>query len=102
MSRYFDAEPLITSQQAYLYAMGISLCTVGLVMLHHPYFFSITRLGMQLRIASSALIYRKVCVVVGSKTFCGSVCHRHVLNYISEGDFVLTPVCVIFCVPSSF
>jgi hypothetical protein len=45
---------------AYLYAAGVSICAIFLAIFHHPYFFGVLRVGMQLRVACSSLIYRKV------------------------------------------
>ncbi|XP_064639147.1 ATP-binding cassette sub-family C member 4-like isoform X1 [Lineus longissimus] len=48
-----------TLLDAYLYAAGVSICAIFLAVFHHPYFFGVLRVGMQLRVACSSLIYRK-------------------------------------------
>ncbi|XP_041354291.1 ATP-binding cassette sub-family C member 4-like [Gigantopelta aegis] len=57
--RYFTREATITKTDAYMYALGVSLCAVVLAITHHPYFFIVTRLGMQMRVACCSLMYKK-------------------------------------------
>lgn len=58
--RYFTSEPSISETEAYLYAMGMSLSVIILAIFHHPYFFTVQRIGMQIRVACCSLLYRKV------------------------------------------
>lgn len=60
--RYFTSEPSISETEAYLYAMGMSLSVIILAIFHHPYFFTVQRIGMQIRVACCSLLYRKVFV----------------------------------------
>ena len=46
-------------QTVLVYPMGISLCAVVLAVFHHPFFFGVQRIGMQLRVACCSLLYRK-------------------------------------------
>lgn len=46
--------------EAYGYAAGVSLSTLGLALLHHLYFYHVQRAGMKIRIAMCHMIYRKV------------------------------------------
>ena len=46
--------------KAYMYAGIIIVCALGEATVHHPMFLGVMRAGMHLRIATSALIYRKV------------------------------------------
>ncbi|KAJ8030792.1 hypothetical protein HOLleu_27302 [Holothuria leucospilota] len=57
--QYFVEPSSITRQQAYLCALGFSVCVTGTFVLHHQVFFINNRVGMRLRVAVSALIYRK-------------------------------------------
>ncbi|XP_048764978.2 ATP-binding cassette sub-family C member 4-like isoform X2 [Ostrea edulis] len=57
--RYFTPKSTITQTDAYLYAMGISLSAIILAIAHHPYFFTVQRIGMQIRVACCSLLYRK-------------------------------------------
>ncbi|CAH1780700.1 unnamed protein product [Owenia fusiformis] len=57
--RYFDPKANVTQTEAYLYAMGVSLCAINLAVVHHPYFFGVQRIGMQIRIACCSLMYKK-------------------------------------------
>ncbi|KAL3847450.1 hypothetical protein ACJMK2_018356 [Sinanodonta woodiana] len=57
--RYFTPDTTLSRQDAFLYAMGVSLCAVNLAVLHHPYFFGVQRIGMKMRVACCSLLYRK-------------------------------------------
>lgn len=42
------------------YAAGLSVCTIGLALLHHLYFYYVQRAGMKIRVAMCHMIYMKV------------------------------------------
>lgn len=42
------------------YAAGLSLCAIGLALLHHLYFYHVQRAGMKIRVAMCHMIYKKV------------------------------------------
>ncbi|XP_070582140.1 ATP-binding cassette sub-family C member 4-like [Ptychodera flava] len=56
---YFSPDSQMTDKEAYLHAMGVSLCTITRAIIHHPHFFGTQRIGMHVRIASCAMIYKK-------------------------------------------
>ncbi|XP_040004306.1 multidrug resistance-associated protein 4-like isoform X2 [Xiphias gladius] len=59
---YFESyDPINTAAvyEAYSYAAGISLSTIGLAILHHLYFYHVQRAGMKIRVALCNMIYRK-------------------------------------------
>lgn len=58
---YYDPNNTDALYEAYGYAAGVSLSTLGLTMLHHLYFFHVQRAGMRFRIAMCHMIYKKVC-----------------------------------------
>ncbi len=58
--RYFVPGSGVTKFDAYMMAMGLSLCAMMLAVSHHPYFYGVQRIGMKLRIAACGLIYKKV------------------------------------------
>ncbi|XP_037617466.1 multidrug resistance-associated protein 4-like isoform X2 [Sebastes umbrosus] len=41
------------------YAAGLSICTIGLNLLHHLYFYHVQRTGMKIRVAMCHMIYSK-------------------------------------------
>ncbi|XP_077946529.1 ATP-binding cassette sub-family C member 4 isoform X2 [Gasterosteus aculeatus] len=45
--------------EAYSFALGISLATISLSVLHHLYFYHVQRAGMKIRVAMCHMIYRK-------------------------------------------
>lgn len=57
--QYFTPDSKVSTADAYLYAMGVSLCAIVLAVAHHPYFFGVQRIGMQMRVACCSLLYRK-------------------------------------------
>ena len=57
---YFTVGSKEEKWKAYLYAGIVMICALGEAIVHHPMFLGVMRAGMHLRIATSALIYRKV------------------------------------------
>ncbi|XP_072300703.1 ATP-binding cassette sub-family C member 4-like isoform X3 [Eucyclogobius newberryi] len=45
--------------EAYNYAAGISVSTLGVTLLHHLYFYHVQRAGMKIRVAVCHVVYRK-------------------------------------------
>lgn len=45
---------------AYVYASALSLSAFGLTILQHLYYYTVLRLGMNIRVALCHMIYRKV------------------------------------------
>ena len=60
MMEYFVPNSGVTKFEAYMYALGVVGMSALYTFTHHPYFFGVMRTGMRIRIASCALIYRKV------------------------------------------
>ncbi|XP_070538811.1 ATP-binding cassette sub-family C member 4-like [Ptychodera flava] len=56
---YFTPNSGITTQYAYLYAAGLTLCVAGVVLLTHPEAFGLAHIGMRIRVACCSLIYKK-------------------------------------------
>ncbi|RUS69047.1 hypothetical protein EGW08_023190, partial [Elysia chlorotica] len=56
---YFSARSTTSDIQAWLYATGVLLCTVTMALLHHQYFLGSARIGMNARVGTCALIYKK-------------------------------------------
>lgn len=56
----YDTTDTAAVYEAYSYAAGISLSTIGLAVLHHLYFYHVQRAGMKIRVAMCHMIYRKV------------------------------------------
>ncbi|GLD66233.1 multidrug resistance-associated protein 4-like protein [Lates japonicus] len=55
----YDPVNTVAVYEAYSYAVGISLSTIGLAVLHHLYFYHVQRAGMKIRVAMCHMIYRK-------------------------------------------
>lgn len=56
----YDPENMTALYKTLGYAAGMSLCTIGLALLHHLYFYHVQRLGMKIRVAMCHMIYSKV------------------------------------------
>ncbi|XP_077957966.1 ATP-binding cassette sub-family C member 4-like isoform X1 [Gasterosteus aculeatus] len=55
----YDPENMTALYKTLGYAAGMSLCTIGLALLHHLYFYHVQRLGMKIRVAMCHMIYSK-------------------------------------------
>ncbi|GFS16304.1 multidrug resistance-associated protein 4 [Elysia marginata] len=64
---YFRQDSTTTTTEAWLYATGVIFCSVILAVVHHPYFFGASRLGMRARIGLCSLMYRK-CLRLSNKS----------------------------------
>lgn len=71
--RYFenyDPLDLNALYESLGYAAGLSCCTLGLVVLHHLYFYYVQRSGMKIRVAMCHMIYKKVSKKTGKPAGC--------------------------------
>ncbi|XP_061546477.1 multidrug resistance-associated protein 4 [Phycodurus eques] len=73
--RYFEDYDLHNQaalNETLCYAVGLSICTIGLAFLHHLYFFHVQRVGMKIRVAMCHMIYKKAlslsCFAMGKTT----------------------------------
>ena len=62
--RYFEPKSTTSTTEAYLYAMALLLCSLGITLNNMPLNFMRQRIGMRARIAATTLIYKKVCIVI--------------------------------------
>uniref|UniRef100_A0A1A9WJ70 Multidrug resistance-associated protein lethal(2)03659 n=1 Tax=Glossina brevipalpis TaxID=37001 RepID=A0A1A9WJ70_9MUSC len=67
---------------AYLYAVGVIVCSAANVLLMHPYMLGILHVGMKIRVAMCSMIYRKALRL--SKTALGNTTSGQVVNLISN------------------
>ncbi len=61
--RYFesyDPEDMQALYETLGYAAALSICSIGLALLHHLYFYHVQRAGMKIRVAMCHMIYKKV------------------------------------------
>ena len=58
--QYFQTDSTIPDWQAYMYATGVFLSSAMYTLTVHPYYFGTQHVGMRTRIATCALIYKKV------------------------------------------
>ncbi|KAJ8309984.1 hypothetical protein KUTeg_011849 [Tegillarca granosa] len=80
--RFFTPNSTVSLRDAYLFAMGVSVCAVVLAVTHHPYFFSVQRIGMKLRVAACSLLYRKALRL--SNTALGQTTTGQIVNLMSN------------------
>ncbi|KAK3863657.1 hypothetical protein Pcinc_030600 [Petrolisthes cinctipes] len=80
--RYFNKEEGYTVIDGWLFSVGVVMGSVLYVFTHHPYFFRVQRSGMQLRVSSCALLYRKALRL--SKTALGETTIGQMVNLLSN------------------
>ena len=54
----------MSTRDAFLYAMGVSLCAVLVNLFNTPFTFISQVFGMRVRVASTAMVYKKVITVI--------------------------------------
>ncbi|ELT99037.1 hypothetical protein CAPTEDRAFT_212470 [Capitella teleta] len=91
--RYFRHNSDVGMQEAYLYAMGVGLCAIGLTFVHHPYFFLGNRLGMWMRLSACSLMYKKALRL--SNHTLTKVSAGHIINRMTN-DVVRFDLCPLF------
>lgn len=81
---YSDANNLESDDQttAYLYAVGVILCSAFNVLFMHPYMLGMFHTGMKVRVAMCSMIYRKALRL--SRTALGDTTTGQVVNLISN------------------
>nr|UTK61406.1 ABCC4 [Hyphantria cunea] len=90
---YFSPKTSLTSEQAYMYAVAVVLCSALNVFVVHPYMMAILHMGMKFRVACCSLIYRKSLRL--SKTALGETTVGQVVNLLSN-DVNRFDVAIIF------
>ncbi|XP_051282902.1 ATP-binding cassette sub-family C member 4 [Dicentrarchus labrax] len=85
MIRYFenyDPNNMKALHQSLGYAAGLSLCTIGLALLHHLYFYHVQRAGMKIRVAMCHMIYKKALCL--SSSAMGKTTTGQIVNLLSN------------------
>ncbi|KAM4560261.1 ATP-binding cassette sub-family C member 4-like [Odontesthes bonariensis] len=85
MIRYFEiiGEPSAAALNESLgYATGLSICTIGLAVLHHLYFYHVQRAGMKIRVAMCHMIYKKALCL--SSSAMGKTTTGQIVNLLSN------------------
>lgn len=59
VSFFSESNDDIPIESAYLYAMGVVLCSLVSALCYHPFMFYLFRLGARIRLACAGLVYRK-------------------------------------------
>ncbi|VDN03673.1 unnamed protein product [Thelazia callipaeda] len=57
--RYFRYDSPLSKRDAYLAATGVAITSIMIPVIHHPYFYSLLKLGMELKIASCGMVMEK-------------------------------------------
>ncbi|CAB3248424.1 unnamed protein product [Arctia plantaginis] len=90
---YYSPKTSLTTEQAYMYAIAVVLCSALNVFVVHPYMMAILHMGMKFRVACCSLIYRKSLRL--SKTALGETTVGQVVNLLSN-DVNRFDVAIIF------
>ncbi|XP_041940167.1 ATP-binding cassette sub-family C member 4-like isoform X1 [Alosa sapidissima] len=83
--QYFEGyhpDARVALYEAYGYAVGISITTLGLAVLHHLYFYHVQRAGMKIRVAMCHMIYRKALCL--NSTAMGKTTTGQIVNLLSN------------------
>ncbi|XP_071321050.1 ATP-binding cassette sub-family C member 4-like [Trachinotus anak] len=64
------------------YAAALSICTIGLALLHHLYFYHVQRTGMKIRVAMCHMIYKKALCL--SSSAMGKTTTGQIVNLLSN------------------
>ncbi|XP_033209998.1 probable multidrug resistance-associated protein lethal(2)03659 isoform X2 [Belonocnema kinseyi] len=91
--RFYQTDNLVTYEEAYLYALGVIMCSAVNIFVIHPYMMAILHMGMKMRIACCSLIYRKALRL--SKTALGETTIGQAVNLLSN-DVNRFDVAIIF------
>ncbi|XP_032238396.2 ATP-binding cassette sub-family C member 4 isoform X2 [Nematostella vectensis] len=78
---YFVEDSPITKKEAYLYAAGVGLCGLFILLFNVPFAFMKNVYGMRVRAACTALIYKKVLHL--SRTALASTTTGNLINLVS-------------------
>lgn len=90
---FFSDGSKVSTEDAYLFAAGVVVCSGITVFVIHPYMMAILHIGMKIRVACCSLIYRKALRL--SKTALGQTTVGQVVNLLSN-DVNRFDICVIF------
>jgi ATP-binding cassette subfamily C (CFTR/MRP) protein 4 len=71
------------SYVGYLYSIGLGFSTIFLVLIHHQIFFRATRLGIQIRIGLSSIIYKRL-LSLPTRSIMKTTTTGHLVNLISN------------------
>lgn len=85
MIQYFenyDPENMTALYETLGYAAGLSICTIGLALLHHLYFYHVQRAGMKIRVAMCHMIYNKALRL--SSSAMGKTTTGQIVNLLSN------------------
>ncbi|XP_015184428.1 PREDICTED: probable multidrug resistance-associated protein lethal(2)03659 isoform X2 [Polistes dominula] len=90
--RYYNTQE-VSKNEAYLYALGVILCSAVNIFVVHPYMMAILHMGMKMRVACCSLIYRKALRL--SRTALGKTTVGQAVNLLSN-DVNRFDVAIIF------
>ncbi|TKR82120.1 hypothetical protein L596_015893 [Steinernema carpocapsae] len=57
--RYFEANTNLSENDAYFAAGGVAFTCIFYVVVHHPYFFGLQKIGLELKVGASGLLMKK-------------------------------------------
>ncbi|KAG7207731.1 hypothetical protein KM043_009345 [Ampulex compressa] len=90
--RYYNTTE-VTDFEAYMYALGVIMCSAINIFVIHPYMMAILHMGMKIRVACCSLIYRKALRL--SRTALGETTVGQAVNLLSN-DVNRFDVAIIF------
>ncbi|XP_055020441.1 ATP-binding cassette sub-family C member 4-like isoform X2 [Boleophthalmus pectinirostris] len=78
----YDPENTAAFHSALCFAAGLSVCSIGLALIHHLYFYYVQRTGMKIRVAMCHMIYKKALCL--SSAAMGKTTTGQIVNLLSN------------------
>uniref|UniRef100_A0A672ZR01 Cystic fibrosis transmembrane conductance regulator n=1 Tax=Sphaeramia orbicularis TaxID=375764 RepID=A0A672ZR01_9TELE len=78
----YDSDDMTALYETLGYAAGLSICSIGLTLLHHLYFYHVQRAGMKIRVAMCHMIYKKALCL--SSAAMGKTTTGQIVNLLSN------------------
>ncbi|XP_076004891.1 ATP-binding cassette sub-family C member 4-like isoform X3 [Genypterus blacodes] len=78
----YDPENMTALYETLGYAVGLSVCTICMTLIHHPYSYLLQRTGMRIRVAMCHMIYRKALCL--SSEAMGKTTTGQIVNLLSN------------------
>ncbi|XP_072767862.1 ATP-binding cassette sub-family C member 4 isoform X2 [Anoplolepis gracilipes] len=96
---HFDPRATSTKDEAYLYAFGVIILGIMIMLINHHSYVGLMEVGMRMRIASSSLMYKKIlCLSKSSTTTPGEIVNL-LSNDMSRFEQVFVSLHYIWIMP---
>uniref|UniRef100_A0A672ZTZ8 ATP-binding cassette, sub-family C (CFTR/MRP), member 4 n=1 Tax=Sphaeramia orbicularis TaxID=375764 RepID=A0A672ZTZ8_9TELE len=94
----YDSDDMTALYETLGYAAGLSICSIGLTLLHHLYFYHVQRAGMKIRVAMCHMIYKKALCL--SSAAMGKTTTGQIVNLLSNDVSKFDEQCLFLIIMS--